>query len=169
MANLDVGIHTFCVAPIVDDTSTGRVEFWAVGVDCCKNRGDFVCDDAGVANVRSGVVLSDRNHDDVLFETFGRKLAPALERRDLFLKAIQRAEHVHGLVSAENPVLVRWTLTSRETLTEQATVRLATALVVAGLVAGLVAVMLTALTQNLIGAERANQAEVGGFVMHTIG
>ena len=36
----------YCVAPILDPSSTTRVEFWAVGMDCCAERGDFQCGDA---------------------------------------------------------------------------------------------------------------------------
>merc|ERR1719421_489473 len=45
--------NLYCVAPILSkkqaNASVIRVEFWAVGVDCCTRRGSFVCDDAGEA------------------------------------------------------------------------------------------------------------------------
>eukprot|EP00929_Paragymnodinium_shiwhaense_P115510 TRINITY_DN84447_c0_g1_i1.p1 TRINITY_DN84447_c0_g1~~TRINITY_DN84447_c0_g1_i1.p1 ORF type:complete len:686 (+),score=125.55 TRINITY_DN84447_c0_g1_i1:194-2251(+) len=160
MSSLDVGVHTFCVAPIVDEQSVGRVEFWAVGMDCCKNRGDFVCDDAGVPHVRTGVVLSDRNHDDLLFESFGRKLAPPLERRDLFLKAIKRAERVHEVISADNPVLVRWTATSLDVLVDEARARLAIALIVTFLGMILPAACLTGLYRTIQASDLQHQGLV---------
>merc|ERR1719252_176444 len=59
---------TYCVAPILDPSSNNRVEFWAVGLDCCAPRGEFNCDDA----------------------------------------AKEGAEAANDLVSAMEPIFVRW-------------------------------------------------------------
>lgn len=90
---------TYCVAPILDPSSTTRVEFWAVGLDCCAERGDFQCGDAmaeGSNEARGGVVVMD---DRFLsggshFEYFG--------------KAVKEAEAANDLVSASEPIFLHW-------------------------------------------------------------
>jgi len=149
MTNVEAGAHTFCVAPVIDDTFNGRVEFWAVGVDCCKNRGDFVCGDAGVAGVHGGSLLSDStNHDDMAFRQLGQYLAPPIARRDLFLKAIANAEHVHGIVSSSTPGLVQWDATPRQALIDKASSRMSAAL------GGTVVISLVAAVGLALGYQR---------------
>lgn len=51
--------ETYCVAPIVDGTMGGTdpIRYWAVGENCCNQRGAFWCDDAKEATVRSALVI----------------------------------------------------------------------------------------------------------------
>lgn len=87
----------YCVAPILDDVPVGKVQFWAVGTDCCAARADFNCDDAWSSKARSGVVVLDSN-----------SWMPS--QRDQYLQAIKIAESTFEIVSAKNPMLVRWVL-----------------------------------------------------------
>jgi len=116
--SLDSGLSTFCVAPIVTKASTGRHDFWAIGVDCCDPGGStkdkFRCYDAGNPDVNTGWVLPHQ-FGDALYTTLGRYVSPAESRRDLFTKAVQKAEAVHGIVSpGDKAVFVRWTKTKKE-------------------------------------------------------
>jgi len=116
--SLDSGLSTFCVAPIVTKASTGRHDFWAIGVDCCDPGGTtkdkFRCYDAGDPDVKTGWVLPTQ-FGDALYSTLGRYVSPAEGRRDLFVKAVQKAESVHGIVSpGEKAIFVRWTKTKKE-------------------------------------------------------
>jgi hypothetical protein len=109
-------VHTYCVAPILrmDLSETEllhRVNYWSVGIDCCSANGDFQCDDSGAAlsglpNSNQGFTLFELPEDRLLW--LARAFVPPIERRDLFLKAIRKAEAVHGMASSENPVFVRW-------------------------------------------------------------
>lgn len=86
----------FCVAPIRDTYSKSRVEYWAIGKDCCLARGSFNCDNARSPNSRSAVVFRD---------------IPALfvsSDEEYFRKAIQQAESTYNLVSGKRALLVRW-------------------------------------------------------------
>jgi len=90
---------TYCVAPILDPQSTTRVEFWAVGIDCCAERGDFQCGDAaaeGLSAARGGVVVMD-----------DRFLSGA-SHFDYFEKAVREAEAANDLVSATDPIFLYW-------------------------------------------------------------
>ena len=40
-------------------SSKNRVQFWAIGKDCCDSLGDFHCDDSRKANANSGVAPPD--------------------------------------------------------------------------------------------------------------
>jgi len=85
----------YCVAPIMDETQTSRVEYWAAGPDCCKQRADFTCDSASDSKARSGVVILDNNW-----------LLPS--NRDYYEKAVKQAEAAYDIVSAPNPLFIRW-------------------------------------------------------------
>jgi hypothetical protein len=85
----------FCVAPIMDETQTSRVEYWAAGPDCCKQRADFTCDAASNPTARSGVVILDNNW-----------LMPS--NRDYYEKAVKQAEAAYDIVSAPQPLFIRW-------------------------------------------------------------
>jgi hypothetical protein len=88
----------YCVAPILDPSSNNRVEFWAVGLDCCAPRGEFNCDDAskeGADAAHGGIVV---------FET-GWIAASHFE---YFKKAVKESEAANDLVSAAEPIFVRW-------------------------------------------------------------
>merc|ERR1719473_98492 len=89
----------YCVAPIMDDTQTSRVEYWAAGVDCCMQRADFHCDDAWNNAARSGVVVIDQ--EDLFFPSTNKRHA-------YYMKAVKEAEAAYDIVSAEEPIFVRW-------------------------------------------------------------
>lgn len=84
---------TYCVAPILDGSGSdsGKVEYWAVGVNCCQSRGDFECDDSLIIGTRSCIVISQDDSDS---EHYG--------------SAIHVAEAAHSLTSASGALLVRW-------------------------------------------------------------
>jgi len=86
---------TYCVAPILDEVQTNRVEYWAAGIDCCPARGDFACDDAWNPAAKSAVVLVD---SDGLFAS----------KREEFLKAVKQARSVFNLIGPVEPLLLRW-------------------------------------------------------------
>mmetsp|Transcript_101834 Transcript_101834/g.296930 ORF Transcript_101834/g.296930 Transcript_101834/m.296930 type:complete len:464 (+) Transcript_101834:181-1572(+) len=92
--------HFYCVAPILSpetaDGTFARVNFWAVGIDCCQLTGSFYCDDSRKASAGYGVVMLDE----------GFPCPDCHEHK--FRAAIQKAEALHGLVSVPNAVLVRW-------------------------------------------------------------
>lgn len=100
----------YCVAPIVDDASVEKVQFWAAGVNCCGSRGAFACDDAWNPEARAGVTIRDTSK-------LHRDLIP------WFHKAVRQAEAVLGLSSdtddsstlksgepshRDDPLFVRW-------------------------------------------------------------
>lgn len=85
----------YCVAPVMDETQTARVEYWAAGVNCCKQRADFACDSAADPKARSGVVILDTN-----------SFMPS--NRDFYEKAVKEAEAAYDIVSAPNPLFIRW-------------------------------------------------------------
>jgi len=85
----------YCVAPIMDETQTSRVEYWAAGVNCCKQRADFQCDSASDPTARSAVVILDTN-------------SWVSSDRDFYLKAVKEAEAAYDIVSAPAPLFVRW-------------------------------------------------------------
>merc|ERR1719199_479478 len=53
--------HIYCVAPVLSPEQAGarpaRVEYWAVGVDCCQGFGSFTCDSARDWRASKAVVL----------------------------------------------------------------------------------------------------------------
>ncbi|CAK0871502.1 unnamed protein product, partial [Prorocentrum cordatum] len=84
-------VNVYCVAPVLDDAPLAEVQFWAVGVDCCEQRGSFDCDDAWDSDARSGVVVS-----------------PLHGWHSQYALAVRQAEHAFELASAQEPVFVRW-------------------------------------------------------------
>mmetsp|Transcript_56247 Transcript_56247/g.162984 ORF Transcript_56247/g.162984 Transcript_56247/m.162984 type:complete len:325 (+) Transcript_56247:115-1089(+) len=110
---LSLAGSTYCVAPIL---STGgpspgasgaapagaveakaMVQFWAIGIDCCGSRSGFVCDDAGEASARSGLVWLDPADK---FDT-----SP---EQDHFAQAIEAACALHDLQTVPQPLLLHW-------------------------------------------------------------
>lgn len=92
---------TYCVAPIFGGAPTSTVEYWAVGVTdppCCTRRASFTCDDAGKAKAHAGVVVLDSASFSGISNT----------KYDYYMKAVKQAESAYDLVSAENPIFVRW-------------------------------------------------------------
>lgn len=86
--------RTYCVAPIMDAVSAAaefpRVEYWAVGVDCCQPRGNFICD-------ASRDFLPDGGYGVVL-----------LSGAAGYEAAVQKAAAAHNLVSAPGALFVRY-------------------------------------------------------------
>jgi len=85
----------YCVAPVLDDVPIAQVQYWAVGQDCCSQRADFNCDDSWSPKAHSGVVILESN-----------EWLPS--HRDVYLKSVKLAESTYDIVSAPNPVFVRW-------------------------------------------------------------
>lgn len=101
--------HMYCVAPILSalasDASLLRVNYWAVGMDCCEESGGFSCDDSrkpaggyGMVMLNHGFPCPDCNVGQ-------------------FEKAIVKAQALHGLVSAPGFLFVRWVASAQTTRT----------------------------------------------------
>lgn len=84
----------YCAAPILDESPSATVGFWAVGLDCCGARGSFWCDQAAEKTARSGVVFLDQG----LFWS----------HRESYMKAVRQAAAVYGFVPEQEPIFVRW-------------------------------------------------------------
>lgn len=94
-----IGYHdraVYCMAPIMDSAQQDRVEYWAVGLNCCGTRSNFRCDDAADPTASSGVVLH-RPASRVLPSDY-----------DKFLIAAKEAAAAYDLIAADDPILVRW-------------------------------------------------------------
>lgn len=101
--------QTYCVAPIImnhrfgnDQNATlqmvngfsppasGTVDFWAVGINCCGEKGDsFTCSDAGSRMARSGARLLDDT------------------ARSMYLLAVQEWSATTGL-PVRHPLFLHW-------------------------------------------------------------
>lgn len=82
----------YCAAPILDGTEAGNaVQYWAVGVNCCLERGDFECDDAKNPNAHGGIVYDEDNEDIPHFK-----------------EAVLQAEEAHGLRTPPGALFIRW-------------------------------------------------------------
>eukprot|EP00928_Gymnodinium_smaydae_P022395 TRINITY_DN18828_c0_g1_i1.p1 TRINITY_DN18828_c0_g1~~TRINITY_DN18828_c0_g1_i1.p1 ORF type:complete len:449 (+),score=88.60 TRINITY_DN18828_c0_g1_i1:86-1432(+) len=92
----------YCVAPIVSPatasslTGLTRVNYWAIGVDCCQSFGGFTCGDSRNYKGATGVVMLDDGFP-----------CPGCNA-DEFRKAIAKAEAEHDLVSSPAVLMVRW-------------------------------------------------------------
>jgi len=85
--------ETYCAAPILDGTEADNtVQYWAVGVGCCLERGDFECDDAKDPQARGGIVLSEDDED-----------------MDHYKAAVAEVDETHGLESPKTALFLRWT------------------------------------------------------------
>lgn len=95
------GYHQYCVAPVLSatgDDSAPKINFWAVGQDCCGGDG-FSCDSAGDASAHSGLVVYNRTS---AFETmFFRDM-------DMYAQAIEMACAKYSLVCEDAPIFLRW-------------------------------------------------------------
>jgi hypothetical protein len=88
----------FCVAPIVSADTEQRVDFWAVGTDCCDGyRPRFRCGEYANPRARAGV------------RTLHNYQRPFLRL------AVQQAEAAYNL-TAPHPVFVTWTEDPLKTL-----------------------------------------------------
>lgn len=97
------GKRIYCAAPVLDRSVAGiagpvRVNYWAIGVDCCANVGSFACDDSREALGGFGVVMLEG------------LLGPQCEgcTAEAFRPAVEKAEAIHGFVSAPGALYVRW-------------------------------------------------------------
>uniref|UniRef100_A0A7S0F8Q1 Uncharacterized protein n=2 Tax=Pyrodinium bahamense TaxID=73915 RepID=A0A7S0F8Q1_9DINO len=90
------GYH-YCAAPIRDNSRAVQVEFWAVGMGCCHERGKFWCDDSEDPQARAGITVFDNNG---FFD--------AASNKDQYIKARLKAEATFGLFSVKDPMYVRW-------------------------------------------------------------
>jgi len=86
----------YCIAPIHDYSDSARVEFWAVGIDCCGWESEFTCDASTDPEAHGGIVVFDNMG---LFNP---------SNRDWYILAMKKAEAEFDLVSVEKPVYVRW-------------------------------------------------------------
>mmetsp|Transcript_4504 Transcript_4504/g.10624 ORF Transcript_4504/g.10624 Transcript_4504/m.10624 type:complete len:547 (+) Transcript_4504:94-1734(+) len=90
----------FCVAPILNPALAGaglaRVNYWAIGLDCCQHLGSFACDDARMDTSGYGVVMVELG-----FPCPGCNAAE-------FRAAVTKAERMHGLVSSADAIFVQW-------------------------------------------------------------
>lgn len=90
----------YCVAPVLspDSISGGliRVNYWAIGIDCCQNVGSFYCDDSRSYAGAYGVVALD-----------GGFPCPTCNNEQ-FRKAVEKAEAAHGLVSTSGALFVQY-------------------------------------------------------------
>mmetsp|Transcript_81783 Transcript_81783/g.205785 ORF Transcript_81783/g.205785 Transcript_81783/m.205785 type:complete len:348 (-) Transcript_81783:60-1103(-) len=97
----------YCVAPVVDVTMSQADEifYWAVGDNCCPQRAEFLCDDAGDYTTRSA--LKVLQPEDVVrpFMTW----AVRGSTYDHFIEAVRMQEATYGDISALSPTLVKWT------------------------------------------------------------
>jgi hypothetical protein len=91
----------YCVAPVMDETQTSRVEYWAAGVNCCKQRADFNCGSASDPSAHQAVVILDTN-------------SFMASDRDYYVKAVKTAEAAYDIVSAPAPLFVKWVSDSKE-------------------------------------------------------
>lgn len=88
--------HVYCVAPILSDEEIGRVNFWAIGRDCCESFWGFNCGEVLDPAARSGVVYF--NSDSL----FGQREMPR------FQAAAKQAAAFYGMWTPEEPVMVTW-------------------------------------------------------------
>merc|ERR1719421_1069169 len=80
----------------MDPMMQPRIQYWAAGIDCCSESGEFTCDAATNSLAQGGVVVFDNNG----------WFAPA--RYPFYQKARGKAEAEHVLESVGNPLFVRW-------------------------------------------------------------
>lgn len=87
---------TFCVAPVLASGDQTKVQFWAVGLDCCEPLRSFQCGESSNPLARSGIVQSAQ----------ASKFAATQHAN--YLKAAQQAAAHYGLTTPEDPVFVTW-------------------------------------------------------------
>mmetsp|Transcript_80272 Transcript_80272/g.186413 ORF Transcript_80272/g.186413 Transcript_80272/m.186413 type:complete len:286 (-) Transcript_80272:78-935(-) len=99
--------RTYCAAPILDPQNPPeKVQFWAVGLDCCSSRGSFTCDNVGDLGVRGGVVLHGPEEG---YEALTRRVFAPRIFHEGYVRAIEASSLLFQLPSSESPVLLRWT------------------------------------------------------------
>mmetsp|Transcript_16170 Transcript_16170/g.37879 ORF Transcript_16170/g.37879 Transcript_16170/m.37879 type:complete len:492 (-) Transcript_16170:125-1600(-) len=92
--------YYYCVAPVLSPQSAEstfiRVNYWAVGINCCQRSGSFFCDDSRSYDAGYGIVMLDEGLP-----------CPNCHQRE-FKAAVSKAEALHGLVSAPGARFIRW-------------------------------------------------------------
>lgn len=88
--------NTYCAAPVVDPSQQKQMQFWAVGINCCSEAGEFTCDSAEDKKATAGVVV---------FDNVGFFSSSSF---DEYTKAKKKAEAYYGLFSTAYPTYVRW-------------------------------------------------------------
>lgn len=89
----------YCVAPILDETTGTRVEYWAAGTNCCTARADFSCDASLDWRAKSGCVILKSS--DILDDWIDTEF-------EMYKKAIKEAQATYGFVSSDDALLMRW-------------------------------------------------------------
>mmetsp|Transcript_34571 Transcript_34571/g.75718 ORF Transcript_34571/g.75718 Transcript_34571/m.75718 type:complete len:331 (-) Transcript_34571:79-1071(-) len=94
--------HQYCVAPVVNDANNlPKVEYWAVGTDCCAEPRGFHCDDSLVSTALAGVVVRPKPNT-LLWRLLG------VDPWRMYEKARKVAQTRYNLVSADQALFVRW-------------------------------------------------------------
>merc|ERR1719310_2251534 len=88
--------HTYCVAPVLDDSDMSKIGFWAAGIDCCGARGSFWCDEAGYPMAYAAVPFKEPQVLNLGYD------------HSKFDKAIKLAEASFNIHAEKEPLLVRW-------------------------------------------------------------
>lgn len=90
----------YCVAPILDSSMAAvgviRVEYWAMGIDCCQDLGFFTCGSSTSYKGAQAVVMVDGGYP-----------CPGCNN-ERFDKAKQKASAAYQLVSAPDALSVLW-------------------------------------------------------------
>lgn len=92
----------WCVAPIVDGPAD-VVGFWAVGTNCCRDRGFFACGDMSNASLHSGLVVLDTPHIS----------SPDI---DGYKAAAKMASETYALGLADEPTFIQWGVSPSQAL-----------------------------------------------------
>lgn len=87
---------TYCAAPIKlqNEMKPSKVQFWAVGKDCCDAAGGFKCYSARDSRARAGIVVKHS------------KWFPKEEQN--YRGAVNMAVEAYNLATSKPPMLVRW-------------------------------------------------------------
>lgn len=108
---------TACVVPIVKQRlpvsgKRPKVQFWAVGTDCCERRADFACDSALDLDVQGGIVVHPAS-EETASALFEHKAV-----YEQYITAISAAAALYNLDTASPPLLVRWVASPEDVLRE---------------------------------------------------
>lgn len=87
----------FCVAPVMTSSQNSTPQFWAVGTDCCEQRGKFTCGDAAEDKAHSGIVF--------------RKSRSAW---DHYRTAVRMAEATYEMEPQPASLFVEWTTSASD-------------------------------------------------------
>jgi len=100
----------YCAAPVRGLEEPRRVEFWAVGVDCCGTSGSFTCDaavgQAGGNATAAAAPKDGKEHGGVI--VFDSPGLFGLGMKARYDTARKKAEAAQQLITAEEYIYVRW-------------------------------------------------------------